>query len=71
MAADCDGLVVYNHEQGGKKVNVRPARKAVDLAREIKELHEIDYPAEEKVVLVWDNLNTHVHASLYKAIEPK
>jgi hypothetical protein len=45
---------------GWRKVNVRPKRKAVDLAEEIKELLDIDYPDSEKVVLVWDNLNTHV-----------
>lgn len=56
---------------GWRKVNVRPERKAVDLAEEIKELLDVDYTEAEKVVLVWDNLNTHVPASLYKAFEPK
>ena len=56
---------------GWRKVNVRHTRKAIDLAEEIKELLDIDYPDAEKVVLVWDNLNTHVPASLYKAFEPK
>ena len=56
---------------GWRKVNVRPTRKAVDLAEEVRELLDIDYPDVEKVVLVWDNLNTHVPASLYKAFEPK
>ena len=55
---------------GWRKVNVRETRTAIDLAEEIKELLDIDYPDAEKVVLVWDNLNTHTAASLYKAFEP-
>ncbi len=55
---------------GWRKVNVRDTRTAIDLAQEVKELLDVDYPDAEKVVLVWDNLNTHVPASLYKAFEP-
>nr|VFJ63255.1 MAG: DDE superfamily endonuclease [Candidatus Kentron sp. DK] len=55
---------------GWRKVNVRETRTAVDLAEEVKELLDVDYPDTKKVVLVWDNLNTHVPASLYKAFEP-
>ena len=31
---------------------------------------DVNYPDAKKVVLVSDNLNTHVPASLYKAFEP-
>jgi DDE superfamily endonuclease len=55
---------------GWRKVNVRATKTAIDLAEEIRELIEVDYPEAEKVVLVWDNLNTHTPASLYKAFEP-
>ena len=55
---------------GWRKVNVRTTRTAIDLAEEIKELLDVDYLDAEKVVLLWDNLNTHVPASLYKAFEP-
>lgn len=55
---------------GWRKVNVRDTRTAVDLAQEVKELLDVDYPDAKKVLLVWDNLNTHVPASLYKAFEP-
>lgn len=55
---------------GWRKVNVRDTRTAVDLAHEVKELLDLDYPDAKKVVLVWDNLNTHAPASLYKAFEP-
>ena len=49
---------------------VRDTRTAVDLAWEIKELLDADYPDVKKVVLAWENFNTYVSASLYKAFEP-
>lgn len=55
---------------GWRKVNVRATKTAIDLAEEIRKLLEVDYPDAEKVVLVWDNLNTHMPASLYKAFAP-
>lgn len=55
---------------GWRKVNVRETKTAIDLAQEIKELLDVDYPDAERVVLIWDNLNTHAPASLYKAFEP-
>ena len=55
---------------GWRKVDVRDIRTAVDLAWEIKQLLDVNYPDAKKVVLVSDNLNTHVPASLYKAFEP-
>jgi len=55
---------------GWRKVNVRETKTAIDLAHEVKELLDVDYPTAKKVVLIWDNLNTHAPASLYKAFEP-
>jgi len=55
---------------GWRKVSVRSTRTALDLAKEIQTLLDIDYPDADKVVLVWDNLNTHTPASLYKAFAP-
>lgn len=56
---------------GWRKVSVRPTKTALDLAEEIKTLLDVDYPDAQKVVLVWDNLNTHTPASLYKAFPPE
>lgn len=56
---------------GWRKVSVRATKTALDLAEEIKELLDVDYPEAETVVLVWDNLNTHAPASLYKAFPPQ
>jgi len=55
---------------GWRKVSVRPTKTAIDLAEEVKALLDDDYPDAEQVVLVWDNLNTHTPASLYKAFPP-
>jgi hypothetical protein len=54
---------------GWRKVDVRETRTAIDLAEEIEQLLGAGYPDAEEVVLVWDNLNTHTQASLYKAFE--
>jgi hypothetical protein len=56
---------------GRRKASVRERRTAVDWAREIRELLDVDYPSAEKVVLVCDNLNTHKLGSLYEAFEPE
>jgi len=55
---------------GWRKVSVRATKTARDLADEVRELLDVDYPDADKVVLVWDNLNTHSPASLYKAFAP-
>jgi hypothetical protein len=55
---------------GWRKVNVRETKTAIDLAQEIRELLDVDYPDAQRVVLIWDNLNTHTPASLYKVFEP-
>jgi hypothetical protein len=52
---------------GWRKVSVRATKTARDLAHEIKERLDVDYPKAEKVVLVWDNLNTHAPASAIPA----
>lgn len=55
---------------GWRKVSVRETKTAIDLAQEIKQLLDVDYPDADCVVLLWDNLNTHCPASLYKAFAP-
>jgi len=55
---------------GRRKVSVRTTKTALDLAAEVKTLLDVDYPNADQVVLVWDNLNTHTPASLYKAFPP-
>lgn len=56
---------------GWRRVSVRKCRTARDWAEEIRLLLEEDFPEEEKIALVCDNLNTHTLASLYKAFAPE
>ena len=56
---------------GKRYVNFTEQRTAVDWANQIKELVDLRYPHAERITLVMDNLNTHVGASLYKAVEPQ
>ena len=56
---------------GWRQVTVRPQRTAVDWAQELAALLEERYAQAEKVILICDQLNTHVIASLYKAFPPE
>jgi hypothetical protein len=46
-------------------------RTKVDWAHRVKWVLDNQYPYAEKVVLVMDNLNTHVISSLYEAFQPE
>lgn len=56
---------------GHHHISVRERRTAVDWAEEIKFLVDEMYPDAEKIILVMDNLNTHVKGSLYKKYPPE
>jgi DDE superfamily endonuclease len=56
--------------EGWRHVEVTARRTAVDYAKILRDLADIHFPKAEKIVLVQDNLNTHVPASLYEAFEP-
>ena len=51
--------------------NVTTQRTKRDWAKTIQVLVDECYPEAEQIVLVMDNLNTHVGASLYEIFEPK
>ncbi len=55
--------------QGWRTVDVRDRRTAVDCAQVRKDLAEVHFPEAEKIVLVWDNLNTHTPRFLNKAFD--
>lgn len=57
--------------RGWREVVVSDRRTAVDFARVIKDLVDVQYPDAEQIVLVMDNLNTHTPASLYEAFPPE
>lgn len=46
-------------------------RKKPDWAKTIKEMVDKHYPQADKILLVLDNLNTHVGSSLYETYQPK
>ena len=55
---------------GRRKTHVTERRTAVDFARVVRDLVDVQYPQAQKIVLVMDNLNTHKAASLYEAFLP-
>lgn len=63
----CSIFVFTEPLMGYRHVSVREHRTAIDWAEEIRYLLAECYPQNEKIILVMDNLNTHVPASLYKA----
>ena len=50
-------------------VEARDRRTKADLAEFLSAVSD-RYPGAKKIVLVWDNLNTHRMGSLYEAFEP-
>ena len=53
--------------EGFRHVKVTDRHTAIDYAHALKDLSDIHFPNAKKIVLVQDNLNTHVKASLYEA----
>jgi hypothetical protein len=51
---------------GRRHVQVTERRTKQDWARFIRDLVDVHYPDAERIVLVADNLNTHVAAALYE-----
>lgn len=51
---------------GWRKVRVTTQHTAHDLAEQLRQLVEEDFPAAERIVLVTDNLSTHTPACLYE-----
>ena len=56
---------------GKRYVKVTEHRTKRDWAEFIRELVDVYYPHAKKVVLVMDNLNTHVLYALYETFEPE
>ena len=56
--------------EGWRHVEVTERRTAIDFAHVLKHLVDVCFPAAATIVLVLDNLNTHVPAALYEAFPP-
>lgn len=55
---------------GKRQLKVTDRRTKIDWAIFIKELVDVHYSHATKIILVMDNLNTHVGSSLYEAFAP-
>jgi hypothetical protein len=55
---------------GWRHAEALPRRTKIDWAHKIKWLINEEYSAAKKIILVMDNLNTHVVSSLYEAFPP-
>lgn len=56
--------------RGWRRVDVTERRTRQDWAKAVQRLLDEEYPAAERVILVMDNLNTHVGGALYEAFHP-
>jgi len=56
---------------GKRHVKITERRTRKDWAVAMKELSDVYYPDAEVIVIVMDNLNTHLPASFYTAFEPE
>ena len=55
---------------GKRDTIVNETRNAIDFAHVLKHTSDVMYPHAEKIILLTDNLNIHITASLYKAFSP-
>lgn len=67
----CSIFAMVEPLTGKQHVSVRERRTALDWAEEIQYLCDVMYPDAQKILLVMDNLNTHVLGSLYKRFKPE
>ncbi len=67
----CNIFMFYEPFGGNRYVSITNRRTKKDWASQIKELLDVRYPKEEKIVLVVDNLNTHNGSSLYEIFSPE
>lgn len=53
-----------------RHIKVTDHRTAVDWAQCMQELVDVHFSEAKRIVVVWDNLNTHTPAALYAAFPP-
>jgi hypothetical protein len=66
----CEIFMFSAPRKGWRRAEVPEQRMRIDWAQRIKNLLPVDFPNDEKIILVRDNLNTHTIGSLYKAFPP-
>jgi hypothetical protein len=67
----CNLFLVVAPLCGWRKVRVTDRHTRYDLAEQLRQLVEEDFPNAERIVLVTDNLNTHSAACLYERFVPE
>jgi len=67
----CSIFIFTEPLAGWRYAKALERRTKKDWAYQVKWVLDNQYPATEKVVLVMDNLNTHVISSLYEAFPPE
>jgi DDE superfamily endonuclease len=65
-----NAFMLFAPLEGIRHVKITERRTAIDYAHVLQELSDVHFPKAAKIVLVQDNLNTHVQASLYQAFAP-
>jgi len=66
----CSIFIFTEPLAGWRYVKALGRRTKIDWANQVKWVLDTQYPEAEKVVLVMDNLNTHVISSFYEAFPP-
>ena len=64
-------LVAFAPLERERHALVTKSRTRLDLAEALRWVSDDLYPDAERIVLVWDNLNTHSMGSLYEAFPPE
>jgi hypothetical protein len=64
-------FIFFEPLMGKRHVKVTERRTRIDWAIAMKELSDDYYPEADVIVIVMDNLNTHLAASFYEAFEPE
>jgi hypothetical protein len=67
----CNIFMFYEPFGGKRYVSLTERRTKRDWAIQIKDLLDVRFPTQEKIVLVVDNLNTHNGSSLYETFSPE
>jgi transposase len=60
-------FVLVDAHRPWRRITVTQQRTALDFARRMRELVEVDYPQAERIRVVLDNLSTHKPGALYDA----
>jgi hypothetical protein len=66
-----DVFMISEPLAGKRETIVSETRNGIDFAKVLKFTSDKMYPNAEKIILVTDNLNTHISASLYRAFSPE